>query len=134
MTKSKFVLIEHQTLRKGHDHYDLRFKIPGSVDWNSFALPKGLPTGSEKKKIIRTTIHSEKEALYTGEIQAGDYGAGKLNKEDSGSCDILVYEPNKKITIRFNGSKLKGIYYFINLEYVKKGKNNEYWFFKGKLN
>ena len=133
MTKSKFVLMEHKTLRKKHDHYDLRFKIPESSDWNSFAFPKGIPTGSEKRMVIRTTIHSEQEAKFTGEIQAGEYGAGTLKKEDGGSCDILVYEPNKKITIRFNGSKLKGIYYFINLEHIKKGEKNQYWFFKGKL-
>ena len=133
MTKSRFVLMEHKTLRKKHDHYDLRFKVPGSNDWDSFALPKGLPIGNEKKKIIKTTVHSEKDALYTGEIKAGEYGAGTLKKDDGGLCDILIYDPGRKITIRFNGNKLKGIYHFINLSHIKKGTSKEYWFFKGKL-
>lgn len=131
MTKSKFVLMKHKALKAGL-HFDLRFKIPGKKDWDSYAIPKGIPKGSEKKMVIRTTIHTEQEATFTGKIESG-YGAGVISKDDSGSCDILVYEPGKKMAIRFNGSKLKGIYHFINLEYIKKGKSNQYWFFKGKL-
>jgi len=131
MIKSKFVLIQHKAKKAGL-HYDLRFEIPESKNWDSFALRKGIPKGDEKVLAIGTKLHSEKEAKFTGEIKSG-YGAGFLTKDDSGSCDILVYEPNKKITIRFNGNKLNGIYYFINLAHIKKGEKNQYWFFKGKL-
>ena len=131
MTKSKFVLMQHQAKKAGL-HFDLRFKMPGKRDWDSYAIPKGPPSGSEKRMVVRTTIHSEDEALFTGKIESG-YGAGVITKDDSGSCDILQYDPGKKMTIRFNGSKLKGIYHFINLAHIKKGEKNQYWFFKGKL-
>jgi len=131
-TKSRFVLIQHKAKKAGL-HYDLRFKIPDSKDWGSYMVKKGIPKGSEKVLAVRTTVHSEKEALFTGEIPVGQYGAGTLTKDDSGICDILQYEPNKKITIRFHGNKLNGIYYFINLAHIKKGEKNQYWFFKGKL-
>lgn len=131
--QSKFVLMEHKTLRKGHDHEDLRFKIPNSNNWDSFALPKSVPQGSEKKMIIRTTIHSESNALYTGSIEQGEYGAGNISLKDSGTCTIYKYEPNKHIVIKFNGKILNGIYHFLNLKNLRKGEKNQFWFFKGNL-
>lgn len=131
MTKSKFVLMKHQAKKAGI-HYDLRFKMPGKKDWDSYAIPKGPPTGSEKRMVIRTTIHSEEEALFTGKIEIG-YGAGIITKEDSGSCDILRYEPGKHIVIKFNGSKLKGTFHFINMARIGRGDKNQYLFFKGKM-
>lgn len=129
--KSKFILVKHQAKKAGL-HYDLRFKIPDSKDWDSFALRKGIPKGNEKVLAVRTTIHSEKEAKFVGKIESG-YGAGVLTKYDSGSCDILIYEPGNHIEIRFNGSKLKGIYHFINMKKIGRGEINQYLFFKGKL-
>jgi len=131
ITKSKFIILQHKAKKAGL-HYDLRFKIPDSKDWDSFALRKGTPKGNEKVLAVRTTIHSEKEALFTGEIKLG-YGAGTLSKDDYGLCDILKYEPGNHIKIRFNGSKLKGIYHFINMKKIGRGTENQYLFFKGKL-
>ena len=131
MAKSKFILIKHEA-RKAGLHFDLRFQIPGKKDWDSFSLPKGIPVGSEKRMIIRTTIHSEKEATFVGTISSG-YGSGILKKEDSGTCDILRYEPGKHIAIKFNGSKLKGVYHFINMVKIGRGKGKQYLFFKGKM-
>jgi len=60
--------MKHQAKRAGL-HYDLRFKMPNSKDWASFAVPKGIPTTPGKKVLaIKTTTHSEKEALLTGVI------------------------------------------------------------------
>ena len=131
MIKSKFVLMKHQAKKAGL-HYDLRFKIPGKNDWDSYVIRKNIPTGSEKRMVIRTTIHSEKEALLTGKIETG-YGAGILTKEDYGDCEILLYKPGKHIAINFKGSKLKGIYHFINMAKIGRGKGKQYLFFKGKL-
>jgi len=128
--KSRFVLMKHQAKKF---HYDLRFRIPGKKNWDSYAIPKGIPTGSEKRMVIKTTIHSEKEALFTGKISEGEYGAGIISKTDSGSCEILRYEPRKHIVIKFSGSKLKGIYHFINMARIGRGKENQYLFFKGKM-
>ena len=130
---SKFVIMKHEAKRAGL-HYDLRFKMPSSKNWISFSIRKGIPDGNEKRLAVRTHDHSEKEALFTGTIEDG-YGAGKLTKFDSGSCKILKYDPPRSISVEFKGSKLKGMYYFINTAVAgKKGdfKKQNYWFFKGR--
>ena len=132
MTKSNFVLMRHQAKRAGL-HFDLRFRIPGKKDWDSYAIRKGIPIGSEKRMIVKTTIHSENNAKFTGKVPKGEYGEGIISEEDSGSCDILKYDPGNHIEIRFNGSKLKGIYHFINMKKIGRGTENQYLFFKGKL-
>lgn len=129
---SKFVIMKHQAKRAGL-HYDLRFKMPKSNNWMSFSIRKGIPSGYEKRLAVRTHDHSEKEALFTGEIKEG-YGAGKLTKFDSGSCKILKYDPPRTIQIEFKGSKLKGMYHFVNIGVMNKKdfKKQNYWFFKGR--
>jgi len=131
MTKSKFILVRHKAKRAG-EHWDLRFKMPGKKDWDSYAIRKGIPSGNEKRMAIKTTIHSEPEALFTGKVESG-YGAGIITKADFGSCDILRYEPEKHIVIKFNGSKLKGTFHFINMARIGRGEKNQYLFFKGKM-
>lgn len=136
MTKSKFIIVEHDAKRAGK-HFDLRFKKPNSELWDSFAVRKGVSTEVGKKVLaIKTTLHTEKDALFLGKIESG-YGAGILKKWDSGSCTIIKYHPSH-IVVDFNGKKIKGIYHFINLA-MNKGvsgkefKNQQYWLFKGKV-
>ena len=131
MTTSKFVIMKHEAKKAGL-HYDLRFRIPKSKDWDSYAIRKGVPTEAGKKVLaIKTTIHSEKEALLTGNITDG-YGAGKLTKWDNGTCIIHKYN-DKHITIEFKGSKVKGIYHMISTGFIDKDfKKPTYLLFKGK--
>lgn len=129
---SKFVVMKHQALRAGL-HYDLRFKMPKSRLWISFAIRKGIPDGTEKRLAVRTHDHTEKEALFTGSIKPPEYGAGKLTKFDSGSCTVLKFDPPVSMTVEFKGSKLKGVYHFVNQGVSKKDfRAQSYWFFKGK--
>ena len=130
---SKFIVVKHEAKRAGL-HYDLRFKMPGSKNWASFAVRKGVPLEPGKKVLaVRTHDHSDEEALFLGTIETG-YGAGNLSKWDSGSCLIEKFTiPH--IIVEFKGSKIKGIYHFINVG-VSKGrpfyKNKQYMLFKGK--
>ena len=115
---SRFVVMKHEAKRAGL-HYDLRFKIPGSGNWDSFAVRKGVPTEKGKKVLaVRTTQHTEKEALLTGTIKSG-YGAGKLTKVDGGSCIILKYK-DSSISIIFKGSKVKGLYHMVSTGVIDK--------------
>jgi bifunctional non-homologous end joining protein LigD len=112
--KSKFVLIKHDAIKAGL-HYDLRFQIPGKKSFDSFAISKGIPLESGNKVIaIRTTIHTEKEAFFTGEIQKGFYGGGTLTEWDSGNVNVIKYKPNHIILDFINGKKVKGIYHMIH--------------------
>jgi len=132
-TQSKFVIMKHEAKKAGL-HYDLRFRMPKSKDWASYAVRKGVPTSPGKKVLaVKTTIHNEKEALLTGYIKDG-YGAGKLTKWDGGSCVIHKYS-DRHITIEFKGSKIKGIYHMISIKTIKNlnKSTKEYFLFKGKL-
>ena len=137
MSSSKFVVMKHSAKKAG-EHFDLRFQIPNSNMWASFACRKQIPLSMGVKILaIRTNDHSEKEALLTGEIESG-YGAGILIKWDSGSCEIEKYSESH-IAINFKGSKLKGLYHMINTGVMDdNGKNDSrggksYLLFKGKV-
>jgi len=128
---SQFIVVSHSALRAGK-HQDFRFELK-SNHWISFAVPKDVPLKKgEKRLAIMTTIHSTKEALLTGEIKDG-YGKGVLKKFDSGSCVIVKYDEDKIISLILKGSKLKGIYHFVNIQNVTKEKKaqKEFWIFKG---
>jgi DNA ligase D-like protein (predicted 3'-phosphoesterase) len=129
---SQFVVIKHEAKRAGL-HYDLRFKMPKSNLWMSFSVRKGVPLKPGPKVLaVRTHDHTRKEALFTGTIKKGEYGAGKLAKWDGGSCTIIKFSPGY-IGIDFKGSKVKGVYHLTNIGVIKKDyKKQNYWLFKGK--
>jgi len=126
---SRFILIEHLAKRSGR-HFDLRFRKPNSKDWDSFATKKEMPP-TKKIMLIRTTIHTEEEALFVGRIPEG-YGAGILKKVDEGECIIKKYK-SYHILAEFKGKKLNGIYHFFQPKGIEEkfGKNS-YLFFKGR--
>ena len=129
--KSEFVVMEHEAKRAGK-HFDLRFKMPGSNNWASFAVRKGVPTEKGKKVLaVRTHDHSRKEALMTGTIKKG-YGAGKLKKWDGGKCDILKYKPSS-MSLIFKGRKVKGLYHLVSTGVMDKNfDGKQYLLFKGR--
>jgi len=132
-TKSQFIVVEHKAKKAGL-HFDLRFKMPKSQNWASFAVRKGVPLKPGVRVLaVKTHDHSKKEALMTGKIESG-YGAGTLKKWDGGSCTILKYS-SANMAIDFKGSKVKGIYYLINTGVMDKSKYKkaQYMLFKGKL-
>jgi len=126
---SRFVIMEHKAKRAGL-HYDVRFRMPRSKMWMSFASRKEIPTKEGTRVMVtRTTDHTEEEALFTGTIESG-YGAGVLKKWDDGSCIILKYEPKRHIVVDFKGRKVKGLYHFLSV--FKDTKGESYLLFKGK--
>ena len=131
---SKFVLDRHDAIKRGL-HFDLRYTKPNSKNWDSFSMNEFPPLEPGKRiYIVKTTEHSEKNALFTGEIKSG-YGAGKITREDFGDCEILKYS-NVHIVIEFKGKKIKGLYHLINTATFGKSKNyykKVYAFFKGKI-
>jgi len=132
MYNSEFVVTEHRAKRAGL-HWDLRFEIPKSKLWASFAVRKGVPLSPGTKVLaIRTPDHKKDEALLTGTLKSG-YGAGKFKKWDRGKCIIHKYSV-AHMTIEFKGKKLKGLYHLINIGVVDKNfKGLQYFLFKGKL-
>lgn len=133
MNKSKFIVVEHDA-KKARLHWDVRFIMPKSKIWASFAVRKGVPLEPGKKVLaVRTHDHTEKEALFLGTIKDG-YGAGKLKKWDGGECIVHKFGPGH-ILVDFKGKKLKGLYHFISTGVIDKSqyKRKQYMLFKGKL-
>jgi hypothetical protein len=132
MTRSQFIVVEHDA-KKARLHWDLRFKMPKSSKWASFAIRKGIPTVPGKKVLaVKTHDHSRAEALFIGIIKDG-YGAGKLKKWDDGSCIIHKYSPSH-IAIELKGRKVKGMYHLISTGVVDRNyKRQTYFLFKGKV-
>jgi DNA ligase D-like protein (predicted 3'-phosphoesterase) len=131
--RSRFIIVEHHAL-KARLHWDLRFVMPNSKNWMSFAVRKGVPTEPGKKVLaVRTHDHSEEEALFLGKIPEGEYGAGVLKKWDDGQCIIHKFSPSQ-ILIEFKGRKIKGFYHMINTGVTdrRKFKRQQYILFKGK--
>ena len=132
MTRSKFIIVEHDA-KKARLHWDLRFKMPKSSKWASYAVRKGIPTVPGKKVLaVRTHDHSRAEALFIGTIKDG-YGAGKLKKWDDGICLIHKYSPSH-IAIELKGRKVKGMYHLISTGVVDKNyKRQTYFLFRVKI-
>jgi len=133
MTKSKFIVVEHDA-KKARLHWDVRFQMPKSKIWASFAVRKGVPLQPGKKVLaVRTHDHTEKEALFLGTIKDG-YGAGRLKKWDDGICIVHKFGPGH-ILVDFKGKKVKGIYHFISTGVIDKSqyKLKQYMLFKGKI-
>lgn len=131
MSLSKFIIIKHEAERAGL-HYDLRFRIPTSRKWASFAVRKGVPIETGIKVLaIRTPDHTEYGALLTGRIGSG-YGKGKLTKWDGGYCNVEKYSVSH-IVLNLNGNKVKGIYHLLSTGVFDKDyENKSYLLFKGK--
>jgi DNA ligase D-like protein (predicted 3'-phosphoesterase) len=128
---SRFIVVKHDAI-KARLHYDLRFVMPNSKIWASFAVRKGVPEKPGVKVLaVRTHDHDEKEALFLGTIKDG-YGAGKLTKFDDGKCIIHKYK-SSHIIVELQGKKIKGIYHLINTGVFnrKDYKKQQFMLFKG---
>ena len=133
--KIKFIIHDHEAKKAGK-HQDLRFQKPNDIkNWLSFAVRKGVPLEPGTRVLaIKTNLHSEKEALFTGEIPEGEYGAGKLKVYDKGFAIIERYSPSH-IALSFKGRKVKGLYHLINVGVSNRQKyrKNQYMLFKGTI-
>jgi DNA ligase D-like protein (predicted 3'-phosphoesterase) len=136
MKKVRFVIHDHKAQRAGY-HQDLRFEDPNKSDhWHSFAVPKSVPLVAGKKVLaIKTHIHSEKEALFKGDIPAGQYGGGNLELFDQGIAQLNKFTSAHMILI-MQGRKVNGLYHLISLGNISddKFKQQSYILFKSKVN
>ena len=136
MKKIRFVIHNHKAKKAGF-HQDLRFEDPNKKNhWHSFAVPKSVPLQpSQKVLAIKTHIHSEKEALFKGDIPAGEYGGGNIELFDQGIAQLNKFTSAHIIMI-LQGKKVNGLYHLISLGNVdtKKFKQQNYILFKSKVN
>ena len=101
----RFVVQEHHARRL---HWDLRLERGGALV--SWALPRGVPPDpSENRLAVHTEDHPLEYLDFSGEIPAGQYGAGKMHIWDRGT-----YEPHKfredEVIVTFHGQRVQGKY------------------------
>jgi DNA ligase D-like protein (predicted 3'-phosphoesterase) len=118
-----YVIQEHHATRL---HWDLRFEMNGTL--KSWALPKGVPKGNEKRLAVQVNDHPIEYAAFEGRIPKGGYGAGEVKIFDKGTFKTESYEQEKKIVVSILGKKLKGRYCLLHF----KPKENNWLFFKVK--
>ncbi len=99
----RFVVQEHSATRL---HWDLRLEHDGVLA--SWALPRFLPGASGDNRLaVRTEDHPVEYLGFEGEIPHGHYGAGTMSIYDSGTYDVLLWEP-RKVEVELHGERLTG--------------------------
>ena len=116
MATLKFVVHEH--FSRTH-HFDLRLEHGGALE--SWAVPKGMPEGNEKRLAVYTEPHALEYGSFEGEIPEGEYGAGRVEIWDEGELRVEEWT-GKKIVFALEGRRLDGIFVL-----VKTGMGAKSW-------
>jgi DNA ligase D-like protein (predicted ligase)/DNA ligase D-like protein (predicted 3'-phosphoesterase) len=118
-----FVVQEHHARRL---HYDLRLEKDGVL--KSWAVPKGIPEGDEKRLAVETEDHPLGYVGFEGVIPKGQYGAGTVKIWDKGVYEAKVWD-EKMIEFTLEGKKLRGRYVLVRL---KRAGEKSWLLLKGK--
>jgi DNA ligase D-like protein (predicted 3'-phosphoesterase) len=121
LSRPIYVIQEHHA---SHLRWDLRFEIDGVL--KSWALPKGAPTGSERRLAVQVEDHPISWAYFQGTIPDGSYGAGEVMTWDIGTFKLESKSLDKMI-VNIEGNKLKGRYCLLHF---KKPQERNWLFFK----
>lgn len=96
---------EHSATRL---HWDLRLERDGVLC--SWALPRFVPASPGENRIaVRTEDHPLEYLEFAGEIPEGEYGAGTMSVYDSGTYEVLKWEP-RKVEVALAGERVRGRY------------------------
>ncbi|MBW3606599.1 MAG: non-homologous end-joining DNA ligase, partial [Actinobacteria bacterium] len=102
----RFVIQHHLATRL---HHDLRLERGGTL--RSWALPKGLPlVRGERHLAVQTEDHPLRYLEFSGEIPAGEYGAGPMRIWDTGDYDVREWTDDK-VTFRLHGRRHRGVWH-----------------------
>jgi len=95
----------------------------------SWAVPKGLPeTAGERRLAIAVADHPLRYIGFAGIIPEGEYGAGEVRIADTGTFDLLTWEPGR-IEIILHGTRYRGKYLLVRF---RKAGDREWLIFRAK--
>jgi bifunctional non-homologous end joining protein LigD len=125
-----FVVQRHAARRL---HFDFRMQVGGTLA--SWAVPKGPPEEiGEKRLAIQVEDHPIEYAKFQGDIPAGNYGAGHVDRWDEGTFQVegplSAAEQIEKgeIQFRLKGKRLNGVFVLVKLQRSSRG--NEWLFIR----
>lgn len=102
----RFVIQHHLATRL---HHDLRLERGGTL--RSWAVPKGLPlVRGERHLAVQTEDHPLGYLVFSGEIPAGEYGAGEMRIWDTGDYDVREWTDDK-VSFRLHGRRHRGVWH-----------------------
>src|SRR3954453_2160039 len=101
---NRFVVHEHHARRL---HWDLRLERDGVlVSWE---VPKGIPPDPAKNHLaVHTEDHPLEDIEFSGDIPAGQYGAGAMKIWDRGPYETHKFR-DKEAMIPSRGARLQGL-------------------------
>src|SRR5215211_2946904 len=103
--RNRFVVHEHHARRL---HWDLRLERDGVLV--SWAVPKGIPPDPSRNNLaVHTEDHPLEYIAFSGEIPAGQYGAGIMKIWDAGTYETHKFREDE-VMVTFHGERLHGRY------------------------
>lgn len=104
----RFVVQEHHASAL---HWDVRLERDGVLV--SWAVPKGLPVDTETVRLaVRTEDHPMEYLDFSGEIPAGEYGAGTMTIWDTGTYETEKWSP-REVAVELHGERARGRFVFV---------------------
>lgn len=93
--------LQHHFTEKAPTHYDLRIKIGKKA--YSWALPKGLPTPKNPKRLaVPQPVHKTEYMKFSGKIKT-KYGRGTVNLTDYRGVDVRSWTKKRKEFVVYSG-------------------------------
>jgi len=119
-----FVVHEHHARNL---HWDFRLEMDGVL--KSWAVPKEPPSRPKVKRLaIQVDDHVLAYGSFEGEIDEGNYGAGKVIIWDKGTYE-MISRKEEKLVFSLKGKKLRGEYMLLRF---RKAGDKEWLLFKKK--